>query len=280
MSAHHVLPTNTLPIPKNAPDIGECIYCGATDKPLDREHAIPYGLNGPWTLLRATCRDCADITHRFERDVLRSMLSAVRAVFAMQTRRKHERPAHLPLVFETAGVQSVVHVPLGEFPLYLPCLRLAPPTLAFGQPAADTLPMELGLMHVAGPTFEDVSARQPAGVEFVGTRLSFAPTLFMRTVAKMAYCAAVYVVGVAPFRNLAIRDAILGKEPRIGHWVGSWSGERVNKNCGLHGMTVMSTGADVQVVVGLFAQFGAPEYHVALGPAEARFVESRSWRWK
>jgi hypothetical protein len=135
-------------------------------------------------------------------------------------------------------------------------------------------------MHVAGPTFENVSSRLAAGVEFVGMRVHFSPTLFMRSLAKIAYCAAVYVLGVKPLRGLAIRRAILGEEPRIGHWVGSWTGGRVNKDCGVHGMRVMSTGDDVHVVVGLFAQSWAPEYHVAFGPVGPDVVNSDAWPWK
>jgi hypothetical protein len=65
-----------LSVPKNARDVGQCIYCDATEEPLGKEHAVPYGLNGPWTLLRASCRICADITHRFERDSLRGLFPA------------------------------------------------------------------------------------------------------------------------------------------------------------------------------------------------------------
>ena len=36
-------------------------------------------------------------------------------------------------------------------------------------------------------------------------------------------------------------------------------------------------GADFFEFVRLFAQFGAPEYHVLLGPADPRFVASSDW---
>lgn len=49
-----------LPIQTNGHRIGECIYCGATER-LTREHAVPYGLNGPWTLHEARCHDCARV---------------------------------------------------------------------------------------------------------------------------------------------------------------------------------------------------------------------------
>jgi len=36
---------------KRRSEIGECIYCGERDALLANEHAVPYGLNGPWGLL-------------------------------------------------------------------------------------------------------------------------------------------------------------------------------------------------------------------------------------
>ncbi|MGH9893137.1 MAG: HNH endonuclease, partial [bacterium] len=89
---------NLIPVAVDARDVGECIYCGVRDQPLHREHAVPYALNGPWTLLRASCEACAGITHKFERDTLRSLWPSVRNALALQTRRPKERSATLPLV--------------------------------------------------------------------------------------------------------------------------------------------------------------------------------------
>src|SRR6266496_822254 len=111
----------------NAPDIGECIYCGSTQEPLHREHAIPYGLNGPWTLNKASCGACADITSRFERDTLRNLLPDVRAILSLRTYRPRRRPQLLSLILESGGVQRTVQVPVAEFPLYLPTPLLPPP---------------------------------------------------------------------------------------------------------------------------------------------------------
>jgi len=46
-------------LPPNSREVGECIYCGERDAPLTTEHAVPYGLNGPWTLLRASGAVCS-----------------------------------------------------------------------------------------------------------------------------------------------------------------------------------------------------------------------------
>ena len=110
----------SLPCPSNARVVGECIYCASTKEPLTKEHAVPYGLNGPWTLLAASCAGCSDIKHRFERDTLKGLYPAIRAVLAMQTRRPKERPRTLPLVLENQGVRRTKDVTLTEFPLYLP----------------------------------------------------------------------------------------------------------------------------------------------------------------
>jgi hypothetical protein len=267
-----------LSAPKNAPDIGECIYCGATGCMLGKEHAIPYGLNGPWTLLRASCKPCADITHRFERDTLRSLLSPVRAILAMQSRRRPLRPSTFPLVLVSNGVQRTIQVPSSEFPLYLPAPVFLPPGCLTGASPSHRLSTQLSFFHLAGPTLEEVVQRHAA--DFAGARLNFSPSDFARTLAKIAFTAAVYILGTAPFRHTPVRRVILGEDPSVGHWVGSWIGEPVNEAKGLHAIKVRASGTDIHVNLRLFAQFGAPEYHVVLGQADPNFVNSRAWPWK
>ena len=267
-----------LPVPTNARDIGECIYCGTIGGSLGKEHAIPYGLNGPWTLLRASCLRCADITHRFERDTLRSLLLPIRTVLAMRTRRPEMRPQSIPLVLESNGVQRTIQVPPTEFPLYLPTPLFPAPGFVAGIPPSPRISTRLNFLHIAGPSFEQVL--QHHGVDFVGARLNFSPPDFARTLAKIAFTAAIHALGVAPFLNSPIRRAILGEDPCVGHWVGSWIGEPINETKGLHAMKIRASGPNVHVVLRLFAQFGAPEYHIVLGPADPEFVRSQAWPWK
>jgi hypothetical protein len=268
-----------LPVSKDGPDIGECIYCGSRDT-LSREHAIPYGLNGPWTLQRANCAACAAITSGFEQDALRNLFQQVRTVLGLQTRRQKGRPQSLPLVLETAGIQKTVQVALADFPLYLPAPVLPPPGALVGRAPSDwPPPRDLHLIRLAGPSFEEVATRHP-GVDFVGTRLRFSPDAFARTLAKTGFCAAVYALGIGPLRESPLRRIVTGHDPYVGHWVGSWMDEPVNTGPGLHGIQVMSAGADIHVVVRLFGQFGGSEYHVVVGPADPEFVESEAWPWK
>jgi hypothetical protein len=269
------------PVPVNAPDIGECIYCGDTEEPLGTEHAVPYGLNGEWTLLRASCDECAKVTSRFEREALRGLLPAIRNVLGMRSRRKKERSKTLPVVLEKGGIQRTIQVPPGEFPLYLPTPIFPPPGLTVHRPSTPGIQSHLKLIHVAGPSFAELSKRYP-GEEFVGTRVTYAPEEFARMIAKVAYCIGVYSLGIAPLRESPLRDVILGKNKFIGDWVGGWVNEPMNPEQGLHSarLTATTNGDDLHVALRLFAQFGAPEYHVALGRVSSEFVNSPEWKFR
>ena len=157
-----------LAIPKNSPRVGECIYCGDTAPPLTREHAVPFGLNGEWTLLEASCDLCAKITKRFEGDTLRGLLPTIRVALAMKTRRPEKRPKTLTLVLEKDGGRTTVELPPSEFPLYLPT-PIFPP-VRDDAPVGDP-PVEMRFIHLGGPPFESVAVRYPS--EFVGARISF-----------------------------------------------------------------------------------------------------------
>jgi hypothetical protein len=268
-------------VPINAPDIGECIYCGATDRPLGTEHAIPYALNGEWTLLRASCDDCARITSRFEREALRGLLPAIRNVLGMRTRRKKDRAKTLAVVLEAGGQQSTVELPPNDFPLYLPTPVFPAPGVVTGRPAMPYVQSNLRFIHIRGPSFEEFNKRHP-GADFVGTRVTYAPDDFARGLAKIGYCFAVYTLGIAPLRDSPIRRVILGEDPCVGHWVGSWLDEPVNDAKGLHAARVKASvnGDDLHVVLRLFAQFGAPEYHIALGRVRPEYVQSPQWKFR
>jgi hypothetical protein len=271
------------PVPTNAPDIGECIYCGASESEgrLQTEHAIPYGLNGDYTLLRASCDECAIITSRFEREALRGLLPAIRNALGMRTRRRKERARTLAVVLESAGVQSTVEIPRTDFPLYLPTPVFPAPGVVVGRPPTPYTKSDLHFRHIAGPTFEEFAKQHP-NAEFVGARVTYVPDEFARMLAKIGYCIGVYSLGIAPLRESPIRRVIRGEDPCVGHWVGSWTGEPVNPEKGIHAAQVKATinGDEVHVVMRLFAQFGAPEYHVVLGRVKPEHVNSAEWKFK
>jgi hypothetical protein len=183
------------------------------------------------------------------------------------------------LVIEDRGQQRVLETPLDEYPVYLPSPVWLEPGVVAGRPREASTPFRLEFRHLAGPTFEAL-AQQYQPCDFVGTRLSFSPREFARMLAKVAYCAAVHTIGISPLRQSPIRAVILGHDPAVAHWVGTWAGTEINRPSGLHAMQLRSAGSQLHVVLRLFAQFGAPEYHVVLGEASQDFVDSDAWPWK
>jgi hypothetical protein len=240
---------------------------------------VPYGLNGPWTLLKASCEACAKITHRFERDTMRSLWPDIRNALAMQSRRRDKRSLTLPLVVERDGVRETLQVGRAEFPIYLPTPLFPPPAVLWRRTPIKGVFTNFDTIHIAGPTFEEASQRYP-GASFVGAHTNFSPEDFARTLAKIGFCAGVHALGLGAFTQTPIRAIILGSDPCISQWVGSWHDEPVNKtDGGLHALKVQLSMPDsvIHVIIRLFAQFGAPEHHVVLGPADPAYVASDNW---
>jgi hypothetical protein len=201
-------------------EIGECIYCGERDAPLGTEHAVPYGLNGPWTLLRASCDVCAKITSHFEHDAMRRLWPDVRNVLAMQSRRRDKRSTTLPVVVQRDGVRETIQVPRTKFPTYLATPLFPPPAIFWSDRPVRGVFANLDVKHLCGPTFADASKEYP-GAEFFGMHINFSAEEFARMLAKIGFCAAVAAVGIRAFTNTPIRKVILGSDQCIGHWVGS-----------------------------------------------------------
>jgi hypothetical protein len=130
------------------------------------------------------------------------------------------------LVLELNGVQRTIQLPPNKYPLYLPTPVFPPPGCLTGASELPGITTELRFIHLAGPSLEEVVQRYAA--DFAGARLNFAPVDFARSLAKIAFTAAVYALGLAPFTQTPIRRVILGEDSSVSHWVGSWIGDPVN----------------------------------------------------
>lgn len=105
--------------------VGTCIYCGSRDDLTD-EHIIPFAAGGRWILPAASCKKCAAITGAFEGEVSRTIIGPLRMLYNMPTRRKKDRPKHLPLKvkypsstdWEVANVDRSICPFLVGLPLY------------------------------------------------------------------------------------------------------------------------------------------------------------------
>lgn len=122
---------------------------------------LPYGLNGPWTLLKASCGKSAQITGHFEHDVMRSLWPDLRHALATQSRRRDKRPPTLPLVVMRNGVRETLQVPRTEYPTYLTTPLFPPPAKFWSHEPVRGVFTNLDTIHLAGPTFRQAKRTLP-----------------------------------------------------------------------------------------------------------------------
>ena len=100
--------------------VGFCIYCFLADVELTDEHIIPLGLNGNHILPASSCKRCAGITSKIEREMLRGEMAQVRAAFAFKTRRPKKVPRSFPLIITRNGLEEIIDAPIGDHLILLP----------------------------------------------------------------------------------------------------------------------------------------------------------------
>lgn len=244
--------------------VGKCIYCGLTGEPLSREHIIPQGLNGELTLIAASCPRCRDITSEFEQEVLRNTFGPARIALQMRSKRPNERPSHLPIRVRRGGVEIEIQVPVDEYPAILALPIFAQPGYLAGRSNSVGIDIvDTAQTQIAGLPLAEL--RRKYSGDYLGVRLTYQPVKFARTVAKVAYGFTVLSLGLEHIADRYVLPALLGEANNIGRWVGCDGSSPLGPSSGLHAVTLRMEGKEIHVLVRLFAQFGAPEYHVVVG---------------
>jgi hypothetical protein len=269
-------------------DVGRCIYCGARDVKLTKEHIIPLSLGSDCYLKNAACVPCARVTRVFETHLARNIYGHLRIHQGVVTRNEDERPKELPVTISVDGESSTILLPVEKHPFFLILpvwnlpgfFRNEPPQKSFSNlhyydfysipdDIENTLNIEAPAFKI-GPDDRRIDAEQ-----------------FARAIAKIAYCTAIQYYGLDSFKPLVIRDLILGKYSAISYFVGSSLDlppekdppdipHRVNLEIGIWHKRI-------PVIVGhvrLFANcgtigFGVPIYRVLVGIPSAELMNRR-----
>lgn len=247
--------------------VGRCIYCNATEQ-LGREHIVPFALGGSAVLPAASCQACATITGKFEQEVLRGPMWAVRSLRRLQSRTRHsDAPTTERVEVVRGGVRSYVDLPIEKCPLILHFPRFAPPRFLSGKfgTGIDISGIDSILF---GPhpeqTLKELAGEQ---ISFGGGDYKYVP--FARMIAKIAYSmavasgAAIHLDGPSP-----VLPSLLGESDDIGQWVGTAVGPS-RKYPGLLHRIALDRNADQGLLlaeVQLFSDSDTPTYVVVLGP--------------
>lgn len=197
---------------------GECIYCGKNSE-LSEEHVVPFALGGNMVIPAGSCAECAKITSRFERSVLRGFMYPARIVGRFPTRRPKKRPTELPLRVLRGDDATDESLPIAEHPGILVLPLLSPPHEIYGGPTP-TGASVVGLETlVFGKNVVDIIRdREATGIQ---GQTDLDVTAFGRLLAKIAYGFAVFELGMLDRRHVPILPIILGQSDKISKWVGS-----------------------------------------------------------
>ena len=252
--------------------VGRCIYCYTTEGKLQKEHIVPYALNGTWVLEDASCASCSKVTSRFERIVLRRHLLKVRSAFGLKTRRPGKRPGKFPLEFVSPKGKEIIDISVRDQPVFLslPLYRL--PGCALGEENDKSRWFSgFDFIRVAGPSVADFHHElRRKGKDSALFRVRFSPGAFAKMIGKIAYGFAVAHFGLENIDEAWVLPAILGKTKDIDQWVGCDIEEKPVKEEAMHAIRI-KTRKDRSIVgmVVLFSQIKTQPYAVAVGRASA-----------
>lgn len=246
--------------------VGECIYCGITEK-LEKEHILPFALSGTAILPKASCRKCASITGAVEQELLRGSFWPVRIFRNLNSRTKHkDAPAAFPMTFIRNGIEEVHQLKIAELPILLHFPLLAPPGyFSSCIPTAGVQLSGLATVRFGKDPIQAVSLRSATGFQ---VSENHKPVAFARMIAKIAYAFA-YAEGVISDieGEVFVLPSILGEKDEIGHWVGTLTTPPKSQADTLHRIEVHYDHqrgllcAEVQ----LFSDSQTPSYGVILG---------------
>ena len=247
------------------PDLGYCMYCGKTQS-LSSEHIVPYALGGEVELKASSCGECAAITSKFERTLLRGQFWRARLALELKSRRKHrDAPTHTQIKISVEGQESELEIERDSSPAVISFPIYSVPRLVIGQTADGVAVAGNVAINFGADPVAIAEAHNASELKFTD---STNPYQFAQLLAKIAYGMAVatgateHLIEPSP-----LPDVILGKNTRAGDYVGSMTDELTAYPEHLHRVAIFvdeKTGylvADIQ----LFSSSQSPRYAVVIG---------------
>ncbi|HZP77960.1 MAG TPA: HNH endonuclease [Pseudolabrys sp.] len=243
---------------------GSCIYCGERDAPLTDEHVVPFALGGQHVLVGASCRACANITTKFERDVARDMWGDARISYNASSRRKKERATHVTLT-DPDNPARRVKVPYKEYPAAMIFYKMGRCGLLEGLPEG----VNVSSIWQLVAAHDDVKAKAFEGKFGVKLTSKFRhmPDSFARLIAKIGYCNIFCNLDLGDFRPICL-PYILGQKSNPSYIVGGTfeigDPEQLGYRLSTYGFGLVDRLMLV-AEVRLYCHLHTPTYHAVIG---------------
>jgi hypothetical protein len=211
-------------------------------------------------LPQASCKTCAKETARVEQKCAREMLGRFRIQAKLPTRRKKERPTEMLLhLIDETGRTTTVLAPISDHPPSLVLPKYAQPTIFQGIRGVDTY-----IPRFWSAYSEEEFAKLRSKFKVTGYNLGGVhPLLFARMLGKIAHATAVF--GMDCFTPLLL-DLILGRTAVLTDLVGGLlENHPPEPHTHMLDIALRPSLNLIFVKIRLFAQMGAPIYHVVAG---------------
>jgi hypothetical protein len=199
--------------------VNVCIYCRKDDRPLSREHIIPYSLNGEIVLPAASCEDCSRITSEFEREVARAGFGIFRAQNGVRSRKKtNPLDNEVKITGETfAGGTVDLTAKAGAVAISCAVLRMPAPGILLGNAANAEGSISMELPEKMNPGLR--SLRERLGLfKIYSSVLSFPMNATMRLLEKIAHAYAVAEYGIDGFSPVLVSHILYGPNEHVAQW--------------------------------------------------------------
>ena len=251
--------------------LGVCMYCGARDKKLTKEHIIPYALAGTLVLPSSSCIKCAAITGNFEQRCCRLYFDHIRKPLKLPSRKGKKRRGELPVLFTSKESKTLrrQYINTADSPTGLGLPVFPVPGILQNIPEINCRNIQISHWRFGPKEAAIKRAAQSLGASAIAAHFDL-PAL-ARLLAKIAYGYAVAELGIDGFTS-SITDVILGKNNLWAYRVGGAdksqfhpTGATVNHLLGLHIITTEQHEHLLSVSVQLFSNFEAPCYQAVIG---------------
>jgi hypothetical protein len=244
---------------------GKCIYCGNLDTKLSDEHIVPESLGGVHIIREASCKKCAEVTSRFERNTARGLWGDARTAFNTPTKRPKERKKTISTHISqgTKGVEAPVNEYSAGFVFY----RISTPGLLQG------LSEDKDISVLWTMDMVDDNKRREDFFKKYGSypvlKFKHVPQDFGRMLLKISYGHILTILELEDFNPLCL-PYILGEKQNVSYLVGEQT-KNVALNPGLgyslhaKGFVISENRMLLIAIIRLYANTHSPEYEVVVG---------------
>ncbi len=254
--------------PTRIPSKGACIYCGDTKSELTDEHVLPYSIGGVHILNDASCKLCAKITTRFERDVLKGLWDDARNSYNAPSRRKYKREKFI-FLSDPKGQARKLKIPYEEYP--------APMVFYHMDTAGLLLDLPESVDRSKFWTFKAITDQQKLEAfekKYPGrltAQMRFNHDSYARMLEKIGYCQVLCSLDPADFRPICL-PYILGQKSNHSYIVGSSKSiPEPQKNLGYSLSTICFGSSHYMLLMAeirILANNHTPVYHVVVGDVD------------